>query len=249
MTAAANSNEDRFDAFVDGTLSEADRADAARRIHEDPTWAAQESLQRSIDQALRRAFAPPPPDRVLQAVERAMPDSPKAVRATPRGILQRRWAVAAILALGVVGVYRIVDFLIPETAEYPRRPWQPIQAWYDDAVASGLKPDWVCKDEKEFRTTVRRHLGQPLVLAKLPVGVSVGGLAYANVFSDRTLMVLGRAEGEPTIVFVDRIANDREQTLPADSPLHLYRRSAGDLVLYELSKLNRAVLLDYISVP
>ena len=80
--------------------------------------------------------------------------------------MPRRFAVAAVLALGVLGVWRIWDFFQPKPpGEYPHRVRKPMHAAYWDKVASGFAPDWVCKTDEEFASTFERRLGQPLLLA------------------------------------------------------------------------------------
>jgi hypothetical protein len=249
MTTSPRPEDAQFDAYLDGALSDEARKEFARTMEKDDALRNHEALQGSIDAALERVFSPPSAQCVVDVIRGATPGSKRTAVADRPSILRRRWAVAAILALGLLGGYRIVSFLIPDQEEYPRREWQSLENWFAEAVSKNLKPDWVCRDEEEFRLTISRRLGQPLALAKLPDGITVGGLAYANAISERTLMILGRVHGDPAIVFVDRTAHDSHQALSSDSDLHMFRRHLGDLVLYEVSRLDRPILLDFVTIP
>ena len=249
MTTPLLPDDTQFEAFLDGTASDKARAAIASAMENDEAMRDQAALQASVDAALRRVFSPPSPQRVLEAIGQRQPEAKVASHHERNRLVQRRWAVAAILALGIVGVYRTVNFLFPERDEYPRREWQTLDGWYATVVANDLRPDWVCRDDQEFQTAIRRRLGQALTLAPRPDEVSVGGLAYANAISERTMMVLGRVRGEPAVVFVDRADRDRGPSVSEGSGLKVYRHRLGDLVLYEVSHLDHPVLLDFIELP
>ena len=55
--------------------------------------------------------------------------------------------------------------------------------------------------------------------------------------------------GEPVIVFIDRVERDSGQTVDETSGLNLFNRRLGLLVLYELSPLEKPALLELFYDP
>jgi hypothetical protein len=108
---------------------------------------------------------------------------------------------------------------------------------YAERVETGFKPDWVCKDEKEFADTFKKELGVPLAFAPTPQ-VAMVGLAYTSSLSSQTVAFLAHVDGREVIVFVDTLKHDSHPKLPADSKLHVFRSELGSLVLYEITPLD-----------
>jgi hypothetical protein len=243
-----------LDAYLDGLLGAADRDDFERRLEREPDLRAQVKYQQLIDHALRQCYAPPQPDRVLAEIDAARTTIRTGMRdraCVPTYFgMPRRLAVAAMLALGAVAVWRVWSFSRPApSAKYPQRARKPMHITYRDMIENGFKPDWVCKTDEEFATAFRRRLGQPLLLAGLPDGISTVGLSYPNTITHRTIALLGKVRDHEVLVFVDRVRYDKGQSVPATSGLNLYRRQIGALVLYELSRLPEPHLLDLFYTP
>ncbi len=245
--------DSRLDAYMDGVLTGAESSAFENRLVGDPELRAELLRHRRIEDALRQYFAVrvPSAKRVMARLQTA---SEPGRAARPIGpvakSVSRRLAVAAVLALGVIGVWRIWGFFQPKPpGEYPHRVQKPMHKAYWDKVASGFAPDWVCKTDEEFASTFERRFGQPLLLASVPEGISAVGLAYPNTITPRTIALLARVHGEEVVVFVDRLRADPGQSLPQGSGLNLHRRRVGKLVLYELSRLDRPFLLELFYQP
>ena len=101
----------------------------------------------------------------------------------------------------------------------------PLKTIYQNCVADGFHPKWVCEDKHEFAATFFARQGQGLLLADLPVGTKMEGLTYRGGLSRYTTTMLARVNGLPVMIFVDRVKADTHPALPSsDSKLHLFRK-------------------------
>jgi hypothetical protein len=157
-------------------------------------------------------------------------------------------AVAASITLALIGSWLIWRAL--GAGPGYENPYRDMNAAYALKVQDGLKPDWVCEDEQEFRDAFVKEFNHPLLLGldRLPVGVEVVGLSYSNTISRRTIIVLARVNEKPVLVFVDRAGADKIAHEASDG-LHLFRQSLGGLALYELTPWEYPALLDRFSLP
>jgi hypothetical protein len=252
----ADSRDQPLDLYLDGLLSPRERALFEAELAEDPALRAQVEWQRRVDDALRRAFAPPPAESVLGPpaaskldgrAGRALPPAPPGRKYASRSALR----IAAAIALAAVAVWRLYGWISPRAARDPYAPqaWRSLETVYRDKLADGFTVDWECKDDAEFQRTFRTRLGQPLLLATLPANIRSLGLGYCNSISERTVFLLARVDGQEVIVFVDRLDQDKPQPSPSDAKLRLFRREIDKLVAYELTPLPEAQVLDSLFNP
>lgn len=249
----------QLDEYLDGLLSDPDRAAFETRMQADPQLQALVERQRHIDEALKRRFGPPPMSSALREVgqsntSRQAVDGDGSVTPARRVVQTRGFGgqglkVAAVLAIFVFAGWRLWNTYGPEPELYPPRPWQSLTQVYQESVEAGLKPDWVCKTDEEFAASFGKQLGQPLVLGQTPAGVDAVGLSYCNSISPRTLILLARVNDRPVLVLVDRADRDAGQTLPPDSALKLFSRTVDQLVLYEITPLAEPNLLELFHRP
>ena len=164
-----------IDAYLDDLLDETQRAAFERRLESDARLRAEVERQRRIDGSLGRLFAPPVGDHVVSRITTLAAKDRRTARMPARVSRWRRFAIAAALALGIIGVYRLWDFGFPVRPSdmYAPQPWRSFETVYRDTVARGFKPGWVCKDDREFMTAFRRQLGQALLLVPPPPGIGV----------------------------------------------------------------------------
>jgi hypothetical protein len=112
-----------------------------------------------------------------------------------------------------------------------------------------FKPDWVCKDQDEFASYFVNRLGQPLKMKPLAANATDWGVSYTGGISSRSMGVLARIDGQPVIVFVDRLDCDNREGFSQACHLNLFRRELGELVLYEVSPFDQPKMLDLFYVP
>lgn len=242
--------EHMIDAYLDGGLQGPERAEFEKRLERDADLRTEVERQIEIDGAIKRLVRPPSQKR-LDAIAETAARCVAQDKARPGGtwrIMARRLAVAAAVAGGIVGVWQIWHVVgRPTTAPYERRPWQSLETAYRVSIDEGFRPEWVCKDDREFAETFRTAYGQPLLLSELPPDTAALGLSYCNSITPRTTYLLARAGGEPVVVFIDRLEHDGEQRVSGG--LSLFRRQIGRLVLYELSSLEQPALLPRFFSP
>jgi hypothetical protein len=116
---------------------------------------------------------------------------------------------------------------------------------YQVEKSRGFKPMWVCRDDKEFATTFYKSLGSALTFRNPPANVDSLGLSYGNTvgLSPKCVYMLFKINGREVIVFIDKKSNDQKPTLTTPG-LNLFRREAGEFVLYELTPLDKPQIYD-----
>ena len=234
----------KLDAYLDGALADDQRDAMAREIQASRELQGEVELQSRIDASLRRAFAPSqPPAELLSKLRDAA--SVQQVVIQPR----RRWLQIAAVAVAAAIVWGVVGWQFfggrGKTPNYD--PNTPLETIYATSVDDGFKPRWVCDDPHEFASTFQTRQGQALLLADMPPGTKMAGLAYFGGLSRYTTAMLARVNGKPVLVFVDKASADTHPAEPsAKSGLHLFRKELGPLVIYELTPLDHPSVMDYL---
>ena len=233
--------------FLDGLLNDAERAEFERRLQTDAALASELDLQRRVNDVLREQFAPS-----------AAISAPSAARKRPMGTAARLGAgLAAAAAIAIAGyvAWPTAKQMLGIKSRSGPTPIHFVKIGADEAyqslVDSGMKPEWVCKDDAEFAQTLAKAVGESLVVAAAP-GLDVLGWSYntiqgdksLGVFSGYTLYLLARAKGEPVVVMIDRTGYDRPLVVDDKSGLHVFRREIGGAVMYEISPLEAPAVLD-----
>ncbi|MHC4990587.1 MAG: anti-sigma factor family protein [Planctomycetota bacterium] len=256
MPEGFDHSDDQLDRYLDGLLTEPERAEFEARLREDESLRTAAEVQRRIDRTLRRCFQPPAsgacnettPARVTVNGHAAIGEPP-TITSTRRPWFARRWALAAALLLGVLGVWQIFTVLMPGKVGPLYGDPVTFDGYYQGTVATGFEPDWVCETDEEFQQTFEKHYDQSLLLAELPPGSAAIGLSYCHSMSPATTCLLARVGGEPVIVFVDRLERDPGSAEWAGPGMNLFRRQLAKVVLYELTPLDRPTLLEHFYAP
>jgi hypothetical protein len=234
-----------LDLYTDGLLSGPERLAFERRLELEPELRDALELQRRMDTSLRRTFVAPPAPQAPAPPAAAMPWLQRMRRS-------RLMAAAAVLLIAL-GAWRVFEFfraqrhpeLVQERYPDQRLVQLPMDKVYRVELDRGFKPQWICKDEREFVTTFWHKLGIGATLDPLPAGRQSLGLSFTPSVSPDTVGMLGRVDGAPVMLFVDRLDRDCAQTL-SDGGLKLFRREVGALVIYEVTPLDRPSLMEHI---
>jgi hypothetical protein len=229
--------------YLDSAPDSPERAEADRAMSSNRQMQLELQLQRQIEESLKRLFVPSAAPADLLA--RLQAPTPLAQPATkPR----RNWAKIAVAAIAVSLIWGFLIWqFLPSRRPVIEYKNLPLATIYDQTVASGFQPYWVCKDPHEFASTFFTRQGQGLLLADMPAGTKMEGLAYTGGISPSTTTMLARTDGQPIMIFVDRASADIHPELPkTETKLHLFRKELGPLVLYELTPLNHPTVMDYL---
>ncbi|HVU88997.1 MAG TPA: hypothetical protein VHD36_16855 [Pirellulales bacterium] len=241
-----NSLREQLDAYLDGTLPEPARRAFAREAALSPELTGELALQKRIDQVLVHRFAPPaaPTDLAARLREAATVTTILYARPRRRRLPLAAAAVAAVVAWAILGW----QFFSPANRPPVYNPRLPVATIYNTRVAEGFKPTWVCEDDHIFASTFKERQGQGLLLATMPPGSGMVGLAYCGGMSRYTTTMLARVDGKPVMVFVDRKENEEDGVIPPspDSGLHLFQKELGNLVLYEVTPFDEPRVMDYL---
>lgn len=258
--SAGPDTTDRIARYLDGLLTGPDLAAFERALETDADLRRELEMQERVDQSLRRvmpytpreirfdgagapAASPARPELRLVPAEGPAPD------ARERGSFpwrRLRWYAAAAAVLLVAAV--AVNILTRE-----RVPLIPPDLVYARLIDGGFKPEFVCTTDEAFAKAVRDQFGQALV-ARAADGLALLGWAYGNqyegrVIGFRSLVLLTRVDGDPVVVLMDRVSEDRSLGVPADSGLRLFRKRIGNLVCYEITPREKPVVLDRLYDP
>lgn len=240
-------HDDGLEAYLDDLLGPTERSAFERRLERDAELRAQVDAQARVNAALRRRFHAPSAASMLAGIERAggrpVTAAPRAFRPVPT------LAAAAALAVVVLGGWQVWQVFHERGSDAATRPWRSMETVYRDEIREGFQVGWECKNDEEFAFTFNYKLGQPLLLTGLPAGVQSLGLDYTNTITRNTVYLLAKVNGREVLVFADRADADKGHALPPDSRLKLFRRQVGELVLYELTPLEKPAVIEHFQVP
>lgn len=224
---------ERLEAYLDGRLTGEHRAAFEAELASDAALRAELELQRGIDAALRRRFAPP---EMISLPASSQAAAPRRSRRLWRPLAVA--AAAALLAAGAWAGWAVYSVSV-----------DPLVSVYRSEVAAGLRPKWVCDTDEQLAEYLQDKFGRTLVVRSTRPDVSLIGWTSCSLMSPYTAVLLTRVGGEPVLVLVDRAEVDTRPSLPPLSGLRLFRREVGGMVLYELSPLDHPTLLDAFAKP
>jgi len=244
-----------LEAYLDGALSEARRAEFEQRLARDAGLHAALDAQRRIDAALLRLYAPPGDARLRALLAAAgvpadaLAEAGLAARRSP--VFRLPYALAAALLLLAVGASVSVWWYARRSQS--RFALVSVDRAYAQFVAEGWDPNqWCATDSREFAAAVWYKTQQGLLLPpaeQLPPGVEQLGLKRCPCIAFGTLTLMLRVEGRPVAVFIAPLKHEQPQKLPECGPLHLFRREIGKAVLYELTPFDRPTVLELFYDP
>lgn len=234
------------DAHVDGLLKPEQQAQFDRALKSNAYLRAEIEKQKRIDDSLKRQFAAPSAEEVLQRAfgDNNLPTGKPSRRRKSWAPAMKYSAIAAAVAL-IVGGGSWVWLTLGGGAVTPQ-PSRDLVAVFHETVDQGFKPNWVCKTDKQFFLTLYNRFGQGLLLAStMPPDIKALGWSYGLAITPKTAYLLADVKGHKSIVFIDEAGYERDWQLPADCKLHLHQRKIGDLILYEVTDLEEPGILEY----
>jgi hypothetical protein len=231
-------------ASVDGTLTDQQRAEFAAVLQSDEFHQAI-ALQRRIDESVGRQFAAPDPEKLLRSAMNGRSQS-FAIRHPASGAGSRLQAIAAGILLAVLGAAVAWQLWPDEQIRQPAH--QSIEQLYADTVKAGFKPIMAYKEDRALAIATYSRLGKAVLPSGLSSDVKLIGFGYCNSISEWTVSLMATAGDKKIMLFIDRADHDNGQKLSPGSPLHLAGRRVDDMVLYEISPLDKPLLLNHFGV-
>lgn len=238
MTPPGNDISAQLERYLDGQLSGPDLDAFERRLRADPALRAQVQLQHRLDSTLQTLCAPP------EGLALACPTASAAGAPTTGSPLVRRRRAVALAASLLLAATALL--FISRAVGWPAFGLEKL---YRHEVAGGLTPDWICETDEQMAAYLTEKFGQGMLVASARPGVELIGWSRAPIITHYTGVLLTRVDGEPTIVLVDRLVHDRGLTLPPLSPLHIFRREVGTLVVYEITPDDAPRVIPLFSPP
>ena len=233
-----------FEAFVDGTLKDAEKERVQLEIQSSEYWSSQLELQQRIDDSTRKLFSPPTDLQIELPVDGSPPE-PEAPSVSPWWTRRNAMVIFAIAAS--------IAWMAVAVNLFSSRPGEPVfhpvelTKVYQTCVAEGFQPYWVCDDDEIFATTFETRQGVRLNLAELPAGREMVGLSYLAGISRRSTGMLASVDGEKVIVFIDNIGDDWKPKVGffEDVNLYVHRMEKFGLVFYEVSPFDEMNVAQY----
>lgn len=239
--------------YLDGRLPEAARHAFEQRLEREAGLRAEVQMQRELDSALGRCYAPPALDDIVSRAAATLPVMPARRARVPFGQrplavrLLVEVAVAAAVGLVIGGGYVLYRGVEDPGGVAPALARQTLEQFYQERAAKDFAPDWVCPPEV-FRVTFAYRLGQPVLMTETP-RVRMLGLAYSNTLTPFTVNVMAKVDGQGVIVYADKADAAPPQRRCDGSGLRLFERRLGPLILYELTPLDEPHVLDLLYIP
>ncbi|MBX3363915.1 MAG: hypothetical protein KF866_04040 [Phycisphaeraceae bacterium] len=225
-----------LDAYLDGLLTGDDLREFEALLGRDEELAREVRAHEAMSGALRR-LAPVREVPLPTSMGLGEGNSGARMRIGKRRSKAGLWGiVAAVLVVAAVGGY--LALWSPQRAPYR----QPDEV-YRVLVQGGFSPSEVCTTEEEFKAWMLRTHGEPVVIASNLAGVELVGWTYSQVLDRRTSVLMAKVDGEPVIVLIDALDKARRLKAPGGSGLRIFRRSLGQLVMYEVTPLGEARLV------
>jgi hypothetical protein len=223
-----------IDAYLDGDMTPEQHLEFDEQVRANEALARELALQQRADESLRRQFQPPAVPALPSLPTR--PALPIAGAAAPANGSRRRFlaplAAAAILAIAATAYFTLGSMPVGQT--------------YHNVVAAGFKPEWVCENDEQFHQYTKDRFGAPWRFDADPSIKLVGWRYSQKVLSPDESVLLATKDNQKIVVVVDQASNDHR--LRASEGVHLYRRTMGNLVLYELSPLEKPEVIGRIAL-
>ncbi|TWU22745.1 anti-sigma factor family protein [Bythopirellula polymerisocia] len=236
--------DDQFEAYLDGTLSEAERAVILDQLQSDEDRRLEVELQGKIDEALRKSFP------VVAAPEGLflLTESDEALIEDQRRFNHRRWWVGGAVAAALIGLL-LSWWGLDSGKPVPFFEPVPLAQIYRDTLQNGFHPYYECHDDKRFADIFATRQGMPMHLSPMPEGTRMLGLSYPGGLSRDTTAMLCMVDDAPVMVFVDHAEVDNKIAKKDAVPkVNVFRAERDGLVIYEVSELDEPRAMKFLEV-
>jgi hypothetical protein len=248
-TNPADDSLDRLNAWRDGASDEVPPSPELRQQLE----AAELQLKQAFDPARAQQFVFGKLHDLIaeEQTKSERSDVRTPTRARPKSLLRWMSMAAASLVVGMIVIYAVTRKPKFNATQYAAAT--PLMA-YDNAVANGMKPAWVCT-AAEAPDIISKHFdGLPFAFAAMPTDVSFLGWTgpyrtQQQVLEARELVLFAKVADQPAILVIARVdeasAPPKEATRPG---VYVHTERHADYVLIETSPFTKPRLLPLVKV-
>jgi anti-sigma factor RsiW len=221
-----------IEAYLAGAMAGAERARFEARLAGDEALRGLVDAQRSVDAALRTAFAPPVAPALAAITGAAASKGVAAWLLSGTGLVTIAGAVA--VAVGVIfGVRALVG------------PPAPADDLFTRVTAPGFVPTLVQSDPEQLAIVLSDKMGHTVRLRTSPrvrfVGLHSGVIDGAPL----RVAVIADIDGRPAVLLIEPGTGEASAVAPAGVRMHTGR--AGSLRMVELSPLAEPVLIPLVT--
>jgi hypothetical protein len=235
-----------FDAYLDSMLEGELLARFEAHVRSRPDLKARVEAHRELEDSIRRQFTPEIDGAGAMAAIRPA-GSPSRLMPSRRAALAA--CIGGVLIVGASLVYlnRPVATPISEFVPAAVALFEPAEL-YRRLEETGFTPDWVCENDQVFLRYTKDWFDEPFLIHETP-GITLSGWTKSRVLSIDTGVLMAKADGDDAVLIMDFAVNDRELPEPMDGGLHLFRRTFGGLVFYEITPADKPSLLPNVYRP
>lgn len=239
---------DALDRYLDGAMTEPERAAFEAEISGSEALQSQISLQRQVDSALQAEFGAPPVAGILTR-EEAEAFVPKKKRAGWSREYKILGALAALLAI-VIGIQSYSWLTSAGAVE--ERP--SLASIYGKLVKNKFRPSEECTTDEKFARWMAARFGVALAPKESRPEVQLVGWSSSTAISNYTGLLLAKVDGKPVVVAIDTVDRQNDWGFPCrrqpedKEEVNFFSTVVDGIALYEITPLDRPRIIDNLAV-
>lgn len=239
---------DALDRYLDGGMSESERAAFEVAISGSEELRSQIAIQQQVDSTLRADFGAPPVAGILTR-EEAAAFVPKKKRVGWSREYKFLGALAALLAI-VVGIQSYS--WLTSSSGVEERP--SLASIYGKLVSNKFRPSEECTTDEKFAGWMQRRFGVALAPKEARPDVQLVGWSSSTAISNYTGLLLAKVEGKPVLVAIDTVERQSDWGFPCrrqpedDEEVNFFSTVVDGIALYEITPLDRPRIIDNLAV-
>jgi hypothetical protein len=233
-------SQELLERYLDGLLSESERAAFEARAKNEPELRSQIELQGELRSGLFRLYREPG--------VRHGPVIASGTTGQPAKTARHRRLFLLLGAAAVVAIAAVVVWMQNGEGDASR---DRLFAEYNRVVAKGFVPAEVCTTDQEFVKWTDDRFKHPLRPVHPPAGstpvVTLVGWDHTPLFSYYTGLLLARVDGKPVVVVMDpSVEGDKMPTEKHSGQPRLFSRKVGGVWLFEITPLDKPSVIPLI---